>query len=302
MSGRITAVDAADASTLAAVIDLIAAQQQRRDRHVVYVGEQADSIRAELEAVDPRWTDTLRVVVDDRSTPRAAVLSEWNPAIGRGWIFGPWIEGDDAAWDQWAVPLVASQLAQQPPAVTSVELSGTVEHERLAGLAAELGWAATETNVAYVLAPGAANAPATGSETGVRDAVPDDVESITPLHDAEFPNTYATAAQLLERAAADELVVLVATTPAGRFAGYAAGRVQPDGNAYVDFVAVDPSARGAGAGRRLLGALVGRLLPASTSGEVHLTVQEHRTPARALYASLGFHPDIAFVGYRSPPR
>jgi hypothetical protein len=33
---------------------------------------------------------------------------------------------------------------------------------------------------------------------------------------------------------------------------------------------------------------------------VHLTVQEHRTPARALYAALGFRPDVGFVGYRSP--
>ena len=67
------------------------------------------------------------------------------------------------------------------------------------------------------------------------------------------------------------------TTDDGRFAGYAAGRVQPDGNGYIDFVAVDP--RGAaGTGRRLVTGLVRRLLPRAPKREVHLTVQEHRTP------------------------
>jgi len=30
-----------------------------------------------------------------------------------------------------------------------------------------------------------------------------------------------------------------------------------------------------------------------------LTVQDHRAPARALYAGLGFVHDVSFVGYRS---
>ena len=92
----------------------------------------------------------------------------------------------------------------------------------------------------------------------------------------------------------------MATTDDGRFAGYAAGRVQPDGIGYIDFVAVEPSVRGAGAGRRLVTGLAQRLLPDAPKAEVHLTVQEHRAPARALYDALGFRMDLGFVGYRSP--
>ncbi len=299
MAEEICAVDASDTATLDAVVALIADQQQQRERQVVYVGEQPDGIRAELEALDPRWTETVRIV-GGSGWPRAAVLSEWDRTIGRAWIFGPWVDGDDEAWERWAGPLVSSQVAQLPPTVTSLELSGTTENERLARLAAELGWPVTETNFAYVFRAASSDELAQAPEDGLRGVVAEDLGLIAPLHDVEFPATYFSARQLLERAAAGEHVVLVATSADGRFAGYAAGRVQPDGTGYIDFVAVEPSARGAGAGRRLVTGLVRRLLPQSTTGEVHLTVQEHRAPARALYTSLGFERDIGFVGYRSP--
>ena len=38
----------------------------------------------------------------------------------------------------------------------------------------------------------------------------------------------------------------------GRFLGYGAGRVQPEGSGYLDFIAITPDARGTGAGLGLL--------------------------------------------------
>ena len=192
------------------------------------------------------------------------------------------------------------QLAQLPATITSHELSGSIENDRVRRLAAELGWPETEVNFAYVLDAAAATALPPADGDGLRGVVPEDHDLIAPLHELEFPNTYFSAQQLIERAATGEHVVVVATTDDGRFAGYAAGRVQPDGIAYIDFVAVEPSVRGAGAGRRLVTGLAQRLLPEAPKAEVHLTVQEHRAPARALYAALGFRVDLGFVGYRSP--
>jgi len=97
---------------------------------------------------------------------------------------------------------------------------------------------------------------------------------------------------------AGDRIAVVAEDEPGRLVGYATGRVQPDGEGYIDFVAVDPAARGMGAGCALVTALAGRLLPASTTGRVNLTVQEHRAAARALYERLGFRVDVAFRGYR----
>ncbi|HEU4839794.1 MAG TPA: GNAT family N-acetyltransferase, partial [Ilumatobacteraceae bacterium] len=286
---------------LDAIVALIAAEQVRTDRHIIYVGHEPDGIRAELADVQPPWTETVRVVRERGGRVLGCGLCEWDLDLGRSWLFGPWIDGDDATWDRAARPLVDALLAQLPPGIRSHELSGTVDNERLRRLADELGWPTTEVNYAYVLEAGqAGEAPPVVADDGLRGVVADDLGLVAPLHELEFPNSYFSAHQLVERAATGEQTVLVATTDDGHFAGYAAGRVQPDGCGYIDFVAVDPAARGAGAGRRLVTGLVRRLLPHAPKREVHLTVQEHRTPARALYAALGFRPDVGFVGYRSP--
>ena len=150
-------------------------------------------------------------------------------------------------------------LDQLPATITSHELSGTVENERIRRLADSLGWPATEVNFAYVLAAADAGA-LLSQDDGLRGVVPEDHGWIAPLHELEFPNTYFSAQQLIERAGTGAHVVLVATTADGHAAGYAAGRIQPDGIGYIDFVAVEPSVRGGGAGRRLVSGLARRLL------------------------------------------
>jgi ribosomal protein S18 acetylase RimI-like enzyme len=297
---EISAVDSADAAVLDAAVALITAEQAHPDREITYVGREADAIRAELAALHPPWTETLRVVGEAGGALLGCALCEWDAEIARSWLFGPWIAGDDLTWDRWARPLVEAQLAQLPPTIGSHELSGTVDNERLRRLAGELGWSSTEVNHPYVFGGGFDEAPAPGVADGLRGVGPEDLGLIAPLHELEFPNSYHSARQLLERAAAGEQVVLVATTDDGRFAGYAAGRIQPDGTGYIDFVAVDPAVRGAGAGRRLVTGLVSRLLRDAPRPEVHLTVQESRTPARTLYAALGFRAEAGFVAYRSP--
>ena len=283
---------------------MIAGQQRRPDRTITYLGDQVDGIRAELDALSPDWRTTIRVVHGPSGALVGASLAEWDEATGRAWLHGPWVVGSDDEWARWARSLFDAAARQVPAAVVDREMSGTVGNERVAALAAELGWTPTVTNFAYVL-EGAA-AAALGEDAGdvgdgLRSATGADLASIEPLHDAEFPATYFSAAQLLERAAAGEHVVLVAEDDGGSFAGYVAGRVQPDGEGYIDFIAVDPAARGAGAGRRLVAGVSRRLLPETTTGRVNLTVQEHRAPARALYESLGFRVDVAFRGYRSGP-
>src|ERR687897_2420071 len=111
MAEEIRPVDAADAEMLGRIVELIAGQQAQRERHIVYVGEEAKGIRAELDALEPPWTDTVRVVVGAGDAPIAVTLAEWDEQLGRAWIFGPWIDGDDELWGRWARPLVDAQLA-----------------------------------------------------------------------------------------------------------------------------------------------------------------------------------------------
>lgn len=278
------------------VVAFIAGEQARPDRRCTYVGLEAVAIRAELDALEPPWADTLRTVEGDDGALLGAVVVEWDDELGRSWIQGPWVAGGDADWRAHAPTLLDAALAQLPEGITRHEVCGDASHHLLAELAAARGWHPTEVNLAMVVDAETADGwPDGPGADGVRAATPADLDAIRPLHDAEFPGTYASAEQLLAGGEDDDWVVLV--DEAG--AGYAAGKVQPDGEGYIDFVAVRPDARGTGSGRRLVVELTRRLLAACATGRVNLTVADHRAPARALYERLGFRTDESFVAYRS---
>lgn len=269
------------------VVAFVATQQARRDRRVTYVGTSAAGIAAELAGLKPPWETTLRTrEADGRLT--GVVIVEWDEELGRSWILGPWVDPDDAAV---GADLLDAALAQLPPTVTRHEMSGDVGNPHLAALADARGWTTSEPNHLFVVdASVAATWP---PATGLRAATAADVAAIAPLHDGEFPDTYATAPQLVEGPA----VVLVADDGAGF--GYAAGQVHEDGEGFIDFVVVAPAARRSGFGRRLVVGLTQALLDQAPAGQVALLVQDHRAPARALYEHLGFRLQESVVGYRS---
>jgi ribosomal protein S18 acetylase RimI-like enzyme len=283
------------------IVTFIAAQQACPDRRISYVGTDATGIVAELDGLEPSWVTTARVLRDGTRI-NGAVITEWDVDLGRAWIIGPWVVGDDDAWTSAAVALLDAALTELPPTVIRHEMSGDVANHRLADLAASRGWAATEPNHVLLAERDVVAAwPAGGDDqsAALRSAASDDVGAIAVLHDAEFPDTYADASRLVDGQLDGTRVVLVAEDEHGAVVGYAAGEVHEDGEGFIDFVAVDPASRGRGAGRQLVVAITRRLLDRSTLGRVCLTVQDHRTPARTLYERLGFRPDGSVIAYRS---
>jgi len=285
---RPTVVESAEHDLL---VQLIAAEQVRPDRNIPYVGDDAADIRSELDALEPSWTDTARVVRAPDGAIAGASVVEWDDSIGRAWVLGPWVFGD-GAWNELASCLLDAALGQLPDGVEA-EMSGEVANARLAALAAERGW--TASGAAHVLVVGeevVSRWP--GNESArLRAAVTDDLDAIQPLHDAEFPNTHTPAVRMIS-----EFATIVATADDGTVTGYAAGRIQPDGEGYIDYVGVVPAARGKGIGRLLITALAPELLEAASKKQVALVVNDDRVAARALYASLGFAPVTSMVGYR----
>jgi ribosomal protein S18 acetylase RimI-like enzyme len=294
-----TRIAPVEAERLDEVLDLIAGEQTHLSRGTTMLGDERDGVAAELDDLEPDWRTTVRVAWEGEQ-PVGACLVEWDDESSRAWIFGPWVAGDDQAWARWARPLLEAGLAQLPAGTDRVELGGDVSNVRMASLAAELGW--TTSEVSHVFAAGEVAARGWADPVvSIREAVVADRETIRPLHDQEFPATYAPVERLLPDEPDGKFHVLVAED-GPRFLGYAAGRVQPDGAGYLDYLAVSDAARGHGAGRDLLVSIGRWLVEAAPKHDVNLTVQDHRNPARRLYESLGFTLQLSMVGYSRPPK
>ncbi|WP_436794717.1 GNAT family N-acetyltransferase [Actinospongicola halichondriae] len=285
---------------LDAVLDLIVDQQSRPDRNAPSLGVSRPGVLSELQALDPAWADTVRVV-DGSDGVLGAVVAEWDVGSRFGHVHGPWVAVDDDEWVGWARVLVDVALAQIPSEVTRRVLSGVAQHRCLAALAGQMGWQASEPNHVLVAAAEVIGSwPTEARGHALCPMASDDVDAVAELHDVEFPATYFSAEQLAARSTSGDQVVLVAHGVGGSILGYVAGQIQPDGDAYIDFVAVAPTARRAGLGRQLVAALCRALVPASTTGRVCLTVQDRREPAIALYEAMGFESEMVMVGYEAP--
>jgi ribosomal protein S18 acetylase RimI-like enzyme len=286
---------------LSDVVAFIAAQQAHADRRISYVGNDEAGIVAELGGLEPSWVTTARVLRDGTRII-GVVIAEWDDDLGRAWILGPWVVDDGDGWMAGAVTLLDAALAQPPSTVTRYEMSGDVANHRLADLAASRGWTPSEPHHLLVVDAAVVDSwPAGGGAqtASLRAAGRDDIGAIAALHDVEFPDTYASARQLVNGQLEGSRVVLVADDGHGDVVGYVAGEAHDDGEGFIDFVVVDPAARGAGLGRQLVMTVTRRLLDRSRLGRVALTVQDHRTPARRLYERLGFRSDGSLVAYRS---
>jgi ribosomal protein S18 acetylase RimI-like enzyme len=269
--------------------------QQDPATGTAFLGEEPAGVEAELEGLAQPWLQTLRAVAEDGRL-RAAVAVEWDEEPSLAWLHGPW--GTPDAVEAHGLDLVMAAVAQVPPSIRRYELCGHVANTAMAQLADRLGFTATETNLALVVDAAQAAAwplPEPRHALTVRPAVPADRAGLARLHEPEFGEAYATVDQLLTRHR-----TVIAEVPHGRMLGYASGRIQDDGTAYVDFTAVDPLARRRGVGRHVVTALVRLLLAEGSPDQVHLTVRESRVAAQRLYLSLGMRQDAALRGYRGP--
>ena len=174
MAAEIRPVDASRRRpALDAVVALIAGQQVQRDRHVVYVGEQADGIRAELDDVQPRWTDTLASSAGRRPDALHARRVGRCPSGGRR-SSG---RGSTATTRRGTAGLGRSSTPCSPscrrrsrptscPAASTTSASGT--------LAAELGWPESRASTSRTCSRAAAvrRRARRADDDGLRGVVP----------------------------------------------------------------------------------------------------------------------------------
>lgn len=248
----------------------IAAQQEDKSTATAYVETLDENLESDLDDLDQPWMQTLRVIEGAGGAITGAALVEWDADVSTAWVYGPWTTPDTWATD---APVLLDAVVEQAD-VNRFQLYGDVMNTRMAELSEGLGWEAGPVNVVFQAERAAQGQP----DAHVRAATSDDETALKRLHQMAFPDSYATVTQLL---APDSEYTTLVLTDGDTVIGYAAG--QPDGDdAYLDFVAVDPSRRRRGVASRLVRALADAL----PGDMISLTCDTTQVAAIALYESL----------------
>ena len=245
--------------------------------------------------------------------------AEFDVTLGRAWLRGPLVadqEPADEPADEDRADLGAALLdaldRALPAAVTQQAAFVPATCADALALYAARGFAAAGRHDEFVLTapPAAWQLP-----NGVRvvavgealSAVPSELkcDALHALHEAEFPDAYLPAAKLFSAdhsAGADAFTRIALLN--GAPAGYLHAHFDPPWNeGYIDFVAVDPAARGGGVGRALLSAAIDWTFSQRGARALTLTVRSDRLAARALYLAAGFrHQRTGIDLRREAPR
>lgn len=295
---------------LRSLSELAAPLQARADRHIAYLGTDAETIATEIDDLS-RWTAVSAVALspDDATSPVGWLVGDVDEEMGRVWWHGPFVaDSPDLDWAEVASALFDHAADLVPPTVTEAELAIDAAFDELAAWAGGRGFVVDPASAVLTLPltgrPSAGDTPDdVGADPGptVAPLAAADHPAVAALHGAAFPGTHTTGAQLVA-GDGDGLARLVARLD-GVVVGYVAVERSADGEAYVDFVAVAPEHRQRGIGRRLIEAAIARG-HAWGCRRVALTVREDNAAARALYRSLGFTEERILVplrkGFRLP--
>lgn len=251
-------------------------------RGVCFLGENAQQIAADLNELNRPIHETFFVAEEDGD-----LIGVWgfetDAEIGRGWMFGPFIEHPD--WDRVARLLWDAVLAALPQHTKELEMFLGLENDRALALAADLGFEARNdsailqlrrTEAPSILPPEAA--PVFSSEHA---------QAFGDLHNRLFPDTHAPPSQIIAKLS--PLKRLFVETRRGELAGYLYAEARLEGGeGYIDYLGVDERFRREGVAELLIRSAIAWLFTHEEINEVNLSVLPSNDAALKLYAKLGF--------------
>jgi N-acetylglutamate synthase-like GNAT family acetyltransferase len=272
---------AATTADLPAIASFIVRMNPRPDQRCLHCGDAIADVEQGLAELGlPPEKSLLLAHRDGRLV--GLVAADFAGDVGRGWLWGPFVEHPDA--EAVCDRLMSAFLASAPGDIRRIDsflATGNRFDERLArnhGFAEPRG-----VHIYRAPSPGEAARAATPPPV---PASPEHLDPLATLHEASFPGTWRSAAEMI---AGDDASATFVALEEGRFRGYV--HVEADATeslGHVHFLAVVPEARGGGVGRRLLQQGMDWIANARGLEAATLTVLDTLTDARSLYESVGF--------------
>lgn len=267
----------------------IAAHQKDMRHCIPYFGESAAEIAQAIAEFTPPHNMLLMLDANNQITGVLGV--DISAELNRAWLHGPQVS-DPAQAD--LLYTEAAQTGILPPGVEQ-ELFIDERNVATAAFARRHGFKAAATLELNLRLPRTDDLPTATAET----LTPAQYPAFTALHDATFPKTYFSAAQIIERLGERERVLIVREGDA--LLGYVFARAEVNADyGYIDYLGVAKHARRRGIGRQLTLAAAHWLLQFPQVQTVNLTVSADNTAAVALYDSLGFAHWRRLRVYRRP--
>lgn len=228
--------------------------------------------------------------------------AEFDTDTGRAWLRGPFVAAD-CAFVPLAQALLDALIATLPATLHRFDAFVDAGCDEALAFYRERGFQPDagddELHLDLRGCAGSASAVPRAVPAGVTLRAPQPTwrAPIAALHLAEFPNPYLSATRLLGRQGPDRFtrIALLDGVPAGYLHAHFDAEWH---EGYVDFVAVQPTARRRGVARALVAAAVDWARRRHHARGVTLTVRADRGGARALYESMGFVHVRTGVGLR----
>jgi ribosomal protein S18 acetylase RimI-like enzyme len=260
----------------------IADRNRDSTQHIGYLGEEAGDVAGTLGELAP---GAVFALARDGGAVVGVLGTDWDPAVGRAWLYGPYGQGCDELY---------TALAPRIPLEVEQELYCAAGNTMVVDFAGRNGFHQIGSSLIYEL-----------SRERARKQPPADVLVLTPeyagrfaaLYEEIFPNPPYRPETVAARTPPPLVVI-----EDGQLIGFVTLRLTPEfGNGELEHIGVAPGARGRGLGRRLLLAAIHEAFRDPRMRTLGLNTNATNRVGQTLYESVGFQRGRDMVSFRRPP-
>ena len=272
------------------LIAFIVRMNDEPSHHIAFFGVGEADVRSALDEAIIPISEGFRLAYENEKLI-GIFGADADPEISRAWLLGPIIE--HAQWQKVADELFSTILPIIPEGIREHELFCDVNNVNVRSFAERHNFPPRAETAIFSLDRNAYIRRS--ASIGIIDFQEAYFTQFEALHNELFPNTYYTARQIVEKL--DDHHRLLLAVDGERLLGYHFCKIESE-SGYVDFIGMDPSARGRGIGASLLASGLDWMCASPATARVNLTVNADNDAAQSLYKKFGFVCERITIGFR----